>query len=590
MLLTTACFQILAQKKELELIDSLKNVLAHTGEDTDRVNILLRINKEYLNLSSYEESRKYANEAMIISKKLNYKVGIINAYHLIGISYDYQGFYPEALKNYYASLKIKDELGDKKGIGNSYNNIGVVYYYQHNYEEGLKSHFTALKIRKEIADSDGIASTYNNIALIYDDQKKYNEALKYYLEAVRINHNRGNKDWESMNYSNIGLVYNNIKNYPEALKNYFVSLKLSEETGNKWGQALSYSYVGAAMASMNKPKEGKLWLLKGLKLANEIKTIDVIKGCYKAMAIVDSMLGDFKGAFQNYKQYIIVRDSLFSEENTRKSVETQMNYEFDKKEAATKAVQEKKDIRQRNIRNSIAAGLVGALIFLLVVFRQRNKISVARKRSDELLLNILPEEVAEELKEKGNTGAKQFDEVSVLFTDFKNFTSVSEKLSAQALVNEINYCYCEFDKIISRYRIEKIKTIGDSYMCAGGLPVANKTHAADTVTAAVEILNFMLNEKLKREKEGKTFFEIRIGIHTGPVVAGIVGLKKFAYDIWGDTVNVASRMEGSGEAGKINISGSTYELVKDKFTCTHRGKISAKNKGEIDMYFVEGNI
>jgi class 3 adenylate cyclase len=263
-----------------------------------------------------------------------------------------------------------------------------------------------------------------------------------------------------------------------------------------------------------------------------------------------------------------------------------MQYEFDIKEAATKAEQEKKDILQRTIRNSIAASLAGALIFLIVVYRQRNKISKARKRSDELLLNILPSEVAEELKHKGSADAKQFDEVTVMFTDFKGFTQISEKLSPTELVNEIHTCFKAFDNIITKHNIEKIKTIGDSYMCAGGLPVVNKTHAEDVVNAALEIQQFMHRHLEERKKSGKEIFEIRIGIHTGTVVAGIVGVKKFAYDIWGDTVNIASRMESSGEAGKVNISGTTYELVKDKFNCIHRGKIQAKNKGEIDMYFV----
>jgi len=219
---------------------------------------------------------------------------------------------------------------------------------------------------------------------------------------------------------------------------------------------------------------------------------------------------------------------------------------------------------------------------------ERNKVvETEKKKSDDLLLNILPLEVAEELKATGATTAKDYQEVTVLFTDFKNFTLMSERLSAQELVNEINYCYSAFDNIISKHGIEKIKTIGDSYMCAGGLPVVNTTNAEDTLRAAIEIRDFMLDEKLKREGLGQPFFEIRIGCNTGSVVAGIVGIKKFAYDIWGDTVNTASRMESSGEPGKVNISGSTYELVKDKFTCTYRGKIEAKNKGMIDMYFVE---
>jgi class 3 adenylate cyclase len=154
-------------------------------------------------------------------------------------------------------------------------------------------------------------------------------------------------------------------------------------------------------------------------------------------------------------------------------------------------------------------------------------------------------------------------------------------------VDEINYCFSAFDNILQDRKIEKIKTIGDAYMCASGLPVFNHTHAFDLVNSAIEIRNFMLTRKKEKESRGEIPFELRIGIHTGPVVAGIVGVKKFQYDIWGDTVNHAARMESCGEPGKVNISGTTYELVKDKFSCTYRGKIPAKHKGELDMYFVE---
>jgi len=241
-----------------------------------------------------------------------------------------------------------------------------------------------------------------------------------------------------------------------------------------------------------------------------------------------------------------------------------------------------------------------AVPFLLDIFIVREfvrtrtiaerQIKEANAKNEELLLNILPSETAEELKATGTAEAKSFDEVTVMFTDFKNFTQASEKMNAKELVSEINYIFSGFDKIISKHNIEKIKTIGDSYMCAGGLPVANKTNAVDVVSAALGIQHFMNQLKDEREKENKRSFEIRIGIHTGPVVAGIVGVKKFAYDIWGDTVNIASRMESSGEVGKVNISGATYELVKEKFQCTYRGKIPAKNKGEIDMYFVEASL
>ena len=243
--------------------------------------------------------------------------------------------------------------------------------------------------------------------------------------------------------------------------------------------------------------------------------------------------------------------------------------------------------------------MTGSVILMLAIkgfikaqqeILKKNEIIEKQKiEVEKLLLNILPLEVAEELKEKGRADAKQFNQVTVMFTDFKGFTQISEQISPSELVAEIHTCFKAFDEIISRHNIEKIKTIGDSYMCAGGLPIPNTTNATDVVGAAIEIQQFMQQHLQQRKNENKEPFEIRIGVHTGNVVAGIVGVKKFAYDIWGDTVNIASRMESSGEVGKVNISGATYQLVRDRFNCTHRGKIEAKNKGEIDMYFVEGS-
>jgi class 3 adenylate cyclase/ligand-binding sensor domain-containing protein len=214
-----------------------------------------------------------------------------------------------------------------------------------------------------------------------------------------------------------------------------------------------------------------------------------------------------------------------------------------------------------------------------------------KKKSDDLLLNILPQQIAEELKEKGKTKAQNHENVSILFTDFKDFTATSEKLDAEKLVHSINEYFEEFDKIMDKYDIEKIKTIGDAYMAAGGLSSSSQQSASNTVLAALEMQNFISKLKENKKKIGHHNFEMRLGIHTGPVVAGIVGVKKFQYDVWGDTVNIASRMESSGEVGRVNISKSTYELVKDHpdFSFDHRGEIEVKGKGELDMYFVNMN-
>jgi class 3 adenylate cyclase len=240
---------------------------------------------------------------------------------------------------------------------------------------------------------------------------------------------------------------------------------------------------------------------------------------------------------------------------------------------------------------------VGAFFLLLAgsfyyrwryVRKSKATLQIEKDRSENLLHNILPDEIAQELKEKGKAAARDFDRVSILFTDFKSFTEQSAKLNAVELVNEINHCFEAFDGIIEKYGIEKIKTIGDAYMAAGGLPVLSDDSVTNTVLAALEMQEFIVAWGNVQKEKGHPFFEMRVGIHTGHVVAGIVGVKKFQYDIWGDTVDTASRMENSGEVGKVNISQTTYELIKDNtnFSFESRGKIEAKGKGNIDMYFV----
>lgn len=220
--------------------------------------------------------------------------------------------------------------------------------------------------------------------------------------------------------------------------------------------------------------------------------------------------------------------------------------------------------------------------------RQKEEIENEKKKSDLLLLNILPQEVADQLKNKGTVQAKHYKIVSVMFSDFKGFTTIAESLSSDEVVRELSICFEHFDEIIERHYIEKIKTIGDSYMCAGGLPIRNKSNPIDVTLAGLEILDFMEKYNTEKIKAGKLPWELRLGIHTGEVVAGVIGKKKFAYDIWGDTVNTASRMESSGSTGKLNISEDTYQFIKEYFDCTYRGKIMAKNKGEIAMYYVDG--
>ncbi|MBN2632353.1 MAG: hypothetical protein JXR66_02280 [Bacteroidales bacterium] len=223
-----------------------------------------------------------------------------------------------------------------------------------------------------------------------------------------------------------------------------------------------------------------------------------------------------------------------------------------------------------------------------IINKRTEDLIAEKEKSDTLLANVLPKNTASEIMEKGKATKIKYNFVTVLFSDIQGFTKIAEETNPEVLIDELDKFFFYFDSVVERFGIEKIKTIGDAYMCAGGIPEKNRTNPVEVILAALEMQKYMIKLKESTDIEGMKYWDIRIGIHTGTVVAGVVGQKKLSYDIWGDTVNTASRMESSGEAGKINISGTTYEFVKDFFICEHRGRMPVKYKGELDMYFVTG--
>ena len=298
-------------------------------------------------------------------------------------------------------------------------------------------------------------------------------------------------------------------------------------------------------------------------------------------------IGDYQKSRDLLERYIYIQDSLFNVDKFESIKMFQAKYNI-----AKKNLEIERNIRNRN---TLLFVLGAVLIILIAVYsrltytaRSKKVVEREKKRSDDLLLNILPAEVAEELKETGESEARNFEEVTVLFTDFKDFTYLSEQLSAKELVGEINKFFKAFDSIVTDFGVEKIKTIGDAYMAASGLPKQSEKSALKAVKAAMAMMEKALELNAALAKEGKPLFNMRIGLHTGPVVAGIVGVKKFQYDIWGDTVNTAARMESACEPGLVNISKATFELVKNDPTLAFemRGKVHAKGKGEMEMYYV----
>jgi len=495
-----------------------------------------------------------------------------------------RGDFDKSLPYFLSALKISEEIGYKFGMGASSSAIGTIYHMQGNYSKALEYLNESLAIAKEINSKRGMSACYANIGQIHESMGDCEKTLHHYSQSLKMDEEAEDMHGTGLGLNNVGVAYSmkcpnkGFPNYQKALECFQKAFDILEKIEDKQGMAMSLNNISGVYLEKKDFVSAIESSQKGLSIAKEMNSKQDLKDSYKNLADAYGGLNDFKNAYEFHKLFSEMKDSLLNEESSKQITEMQTKYETEKKEQQITLLNKDKELqdaqlnRQKIIIWSVAGGLLVVLILSVFIFRERRK-------SEKLLLNILPAETARELKANGKAKAKHYEQVTVMFTDFKGFTTIAEKLSAEELVSELDFLFKKFDEIISKYPIEKIKTIGDAYMCAGGLPSPNKTNASDVVSAAIEIQNWMTVQNNK--------WQLRIGIHTGSVTAGVVGNKKFAYDIWGDAVNTASRMESSGEAGKINISGATHQLVRDKFTCEFRGKIPAKNKGEIEMYFVE---
>jgi len=565
-------------KESIEAFDRQKKIFGSNS-------LFNSVRVYYSHAGLQDEKLKYFQDKLKYYKKNGPIENTAVCYHCIAGPYSFKADYNNAISNYLKSAEVFKSFSPM-GYCNEICVVGWYYYLWGNYEKA--EYYLQTGYDLCIETSFWYLAPYTKVALALVAKKKrnYNTALSHINEALDLfpQHDlpHFNKAICLAEKGGILLEMNMSEDAYKILKEAMafrdsIAMPLVTVTGNFEGEYYLAKYYHAKGDNSNAEKQ----LLSAYRQATESKYDILILKYRKELASFYYETGKPEKAIPFGLSYISFRDSLSEIQNGYNIAQ----YEKEQEELiAYKELQ-----TQKLVRNSFITGFAVVLLFAGVFFRQRNKTKKEKQRSDELLLNILPGEVADEIKTTGTAKAKAFTMVTVMFTDFKDFTTVSEKISAELLVDEIHTCFSAFDNILHKYKIEKIKTIGDAYLCASGLPVSNHTHAVDMLNAAFEIRGFMIERKKEKEAKGEIPFELRIGIHTGPVVAGIVGVKKYAYDIWGDTVNIAARMEQNSEAGKVNISGSTYELVKEKFICTHRGKIQAKNKGEVDMYFVELN-
>ncbi len=591
--------------------------------------------------------RFYAEQQVYLAQKGNFPEYEARGYNMWGVCMELSGNLDSAISLYNRALSIGERLGNKPLLIDIYNNLGIVYSYQGLYELSVENTLKALELAEERKDSVRIAMLNNNLGLRYYELNNVPLAIEYLEKAVANNLSRKDTRRLASNYVNLGNCYFKLEDFDKALTYSKKSVVAAKEVNRKYDLNTAYNSIAFNYLKTKQLDLAALYNDSARTIAEEInddygiqqaRLVDgyILQNAEeyeKAIPLLESTLAYFNAirylsmsqdilaslatcyhevgkdelAYDAMRKHAMAKDSIFTEQKDKAMQQVLIFKEA--KQARERellnqriVLQEKTLAQEQKLRNLFI--VIGVLLLLLVLglanryrFEKRTKKILADKNaliekekalSDELLLNILPAEVAEELKENGVSEAKDFDEVTVLFTDFVEFTKTTQKFTAKELVEELNTCFKAFDEIITRYKLEKIKTIGDAYMAASGLNKPKKAGAREATLAALEMQDFMMQRKHERLAKNQSFFEMRCGLNTGPVVAGIVGVKKFQFDIWGDTVNTASRMETNCEVNRVNITESTYDAIKNdpEFAFESRGSLEVKGKGNIPMWYV----
>lgn len=555
----------------------------------------------YKDKGQIEKALEMYDQSIALKSRTHDAHGLAATYNNIGLIYQHHGQIDEALRYYNMSLHLDDSIGNAEGVGVSYLNLATVYEDQGEYAVAIQYADSALAIAVKNRDVYGQGYAHVIMGNLYKAMNRRDDALEHYRKSFDLRASIDDQQGMAYSLKYIGILYNDEDSIAMASSCLMQSLSLFTALDDSWGMAQTQYLLGTIFYANGELDSARLMGELSLMNAQLLGYPKDIRDAAKLLTDVYRDLGNYKVALEMSDLYMTMSDSVQNDETRKIALLNKFQSDYDKKAAVLEAQTAAQVNEQRIQRNAFIGGFILVLLLALLLYNRyrirtaNNKelnrknaiISSEKERSDRLLLNILPQYVANELKETGSAKAMSHESATVMFTDFVDFTKTAEALSPEELVSEINFCFSEFDKILGNYRIEKVKTIGDAYMCAGGIPQGYNGHASEVVKAALDIRNFMQELSTERTRAGKNCFQIRIGIATGPVVAGVVGLKKFAYDIWGDTVNIAARVESAGVAGKVNISESTYQQVMNEFTCEFRGEIEAKNKGKVRMYFVE---
>jgi adenylate cyclase len=586
-----------ASAQNQKVADSLSMVYK-AGKTKGVAQLELLRNLAFNEESDHKLSLRYSEELIKLAQETDNYTYLHRGQLQKGNTFLLLGNLEEALAAFFKSAEAaiiaeyKDgEAGATMAIADTYSEIG-------NTTNANLYYSKAIALFRETDNAIFLATALLNAGDEAFNNKRYDVALNYFEESGQLFKESEYLIGTAYNLGNIGMVYAEQGNHELAFTNINEAIATLEDLQDYYAISEYLTYMSDIYLEQNDRETALFYANRSLDLARKYGLKKQISESNLKLSNLYELAGNYEKTHFFFKNYVHYRDSVANLEKVQQIADYRTNFEVSKKQTEVDLlekdaeIQSLKDRRQRTIIYCTIALLLLIVVLSIALYRrylfiQRTKRIIEKEKnvSDNLLLNILPARTADELKKYGKVRAEKFNSVTVLFTDFEDFTHYAENLSPEVLVKTIDFYFSKFDAIMEDYGLEKIKTIGDAYMCAGGLQSTDEDHALKMVRAALEITQFV-DEVKQHNTWDLTPFDIRVGINTGPVVAGVVGVKKFAYDIWGDTVNIASRMESNSTPGKINISEATYALIKDTYHCEYRGEITAKNKGKLKMYFV----
>jgi class 3 adenylate cyclase len=525
----------------LETLHRAADFLERAGKKLREASALHFIGNILIGKNQFEAPLEYYFKASGIRERLDDKQGQAASLSNIGLCYEQLGDYATALDYALKALTLRQSISDRFGEAVSLNNIGLLYLRTNNLDRCIEYSEKSLALQQELQYLDGLASTMMNLGGAALKLQRYDDALRWLHQAFERAQIQQNKFLEGSAKISFAMTLQNLERYDDAFLHYNEALQIADALNDDLIKIYALHNRGELHAFLNLYEKAEADLLEAKRLAEQLGTKELLSGSLKSLSQLKEKMGDSAAALDYFKCFHDVHTALSNESSQSRLHNLQITHEL-------QSLQREQEL------------------------------------TEQLLFNMLPEPIASRLKKGENLIADNASDVTVLFADIVGFTKLSARISATELVKLLNRIFLAFDEIVEHHGLEKIKTIGDAYLAVGGVPVPRADHAEAVALSALVML-----ETLRQMKFSQTdTLNVRIGIHTGQVVAGVIGKKKFAFDVWGDTVNTASRMESHGEVGRIHLSEITAHLLQEKFVIEPRGTIDVKGKGAMNTYFLNG--